>query len=1343
MARFQSGTNDVRLDGIAEPVNDDQAANKQYVDEHVVANPSGTDGNNLTRVTIDGTNYNIASGGGGGGVDTRSEVEALIGDTNTLVTIGTYTLVTTADPASDGQIRLLDTDGTSLTSTSNFVDVRSILVRGSDDKNKGVLARMVNGSRVVILSSTGSYSATTSANVSSSGEVDTLAFTSTSRRHASNGTIGSGSITLLIKPSTSDIITGADIVNNSLTTRQLNATDEATIGQVPVKHSSNTGDDTFEWVDRIQDDDITTARIVDRAVTADKIATDAVIQATIADSAVDEARLQISNTGTNGQFLQKQSGNTGGLTWASVTGGSGSGIETYADSTAYTAGTLVYSISNHHAYYVQSDVASTNTTAPPDNPEHFVDLGYLSKDQADALYLPRPSLGEALVTDLSGATTIADRADATGTIRVTGFIDSTTAQIGFWPGTYDFGNFPTSSQTFQARTSSTTWADLFTGNYSNIAMNFGASISNGFIQAFGSGHAGGNAIEIALRRGTGGDNNWAIWRFNGGYYGTEGHVIYFGRQSPTLVASQGSPGNEHLDLYLSLTSAGAYSAISTQLTAENVVIGGDGLVRQVGTDMIEDDAVTAPKLSAPADTNTNGPLITPNGGLQQGTDGRFQLSSAFVDAASTLALVTRYRYSTSIETGDFFFSQLIQDTQSLQVGSAPGNWNAIRSFVLRGDDRNTPSRSMASLASYFGQGSILEVRALETNSDGDLVRTGDYGIYAINESNFNDRLSGTTYNVLNITPADNTSLDIRDSGQTDGYGQSVYTGLIASNGSPIITDNTEYEITLHGRQRSISGTNALPRTIRNFAIADDTIAEAKLDIANAPSNARLLGWFGSPTGGEWRWGDPTLGVYRNQWGAANIGTGQVTPVNSPIADGQFILADTATQVGFNNLGSGESLSGISHIGISTITATVNGSNEDVRLASGHLKNNSVIHIERNDDSSHWAFLQITDNSPFSSGQLTSFRAVNVIASNGSGPTAANQLWNITLRPAPFMPTINDDLPDGEIEGDKLNVTATTTGATSVLSRDANDNLEEGPYADFSSSDAGIVNSPGTGTHPNPDTIANAIQTQPLRFTTNSNGILAGTRGWQLIHDGSGVLATPTTWDAFDNSADDVGLWISVEDLTAAERARLTAFGNSNDRNTLEVLIVNAEDHHSYMIANFGPDAIDTTDDTLNDGDGGHFVDLGGGSFTIVAQQGSPSANLKFYFPISLTGTVDLSETTPNADRFVDANNAWTELNVNPLNTLQNVLDTQLSPYRLVGYDVSSSTVKYKQWDTKIDGHIYHFTVFYNFTSGTITTAQVYHGHWTTTPTGTDATSFLFGTRTYTTTGGITTWSDSV
>jgi len=85
---------------------------------------------------------------------------------------------------------------------------------------------------------------------------------------------------------------------------------------------------------------VTTAKIVDDAVTADKLANsiNTAIAAntaktsnvthtgevtggtalTIADGKVDAANLKVSNTPSNGQFLSAQSGNTGGLTWAAV-----------------------------------------------------------------------------------------------------------------------------------------------------------------------------------------------------------------------------------------------------------------------------------------------------------------------------------------------------------------------------------------------------------------------------------------------------------------------------------------------------------------------------------------------------------------------------------------------------------------------------------------------------------------------------------------------------------------------------------------------------------------------------------------------------------------------------------------------------------------------------------------------------------------------------------------------------------------------------------------------------------------------------------------------------------------
>ena len=71
---------------------------------------------------------------------------------------------------------------------------------------------------------------------------------------------------------------------------------------------------------KIADDAVVAAAIADDAVVTAAIADDAITSALIADDAVNEARLQISNAGSNGQALTKQSGNTGGLTWASVGG---------------------------------------------------------------------------------------------------------------------------------------------------------------------------------------------------------------------------------------------------------------------------------------------------------------------------------------------------------------------------------------------------------------------------------------------------------------------------------------------------------------------------------------------------------------------------------------------------------------------------------------------------------------------------------------------------------------------------------------------------------------------------------------------------------------------------------------------------------------------------------------------------------------------------------------------------------------------------------------------------------------------------------------------------------------
>jgi hypothetical protein len=140
-------------------------------------------------------------------------------------------------------------------------------------------------------------------------------------------------------------VTTAKIADNAVTTAKIadNAITSAKIG-VDVIVAADLAANSIT-VSEIQDDAVTTAKIADDAITsaliADDaitsalIADDAVVQAAIADDAVDEARLQISNSGTNGHALTYQSGNTGGLTWAAMAAGV-AGITSSADGTAMT-----------------------------------------------------------------------------------------------------------------------------------------------------------------------------------------------------------------------------------------------------------------------------------------------------------------------------------------------------------------------------------------------------------------------------------------------------------------------------------------------------------------------------------------------------------------------------------------------------------------------------------------------------------------------------------------------------------------------------------------------------------------------------------------------------------------------------------------------------------------------------------------------------------------------------------------------------------------------------------------------------------------------------------------------
>lgn len=83
----------------------------------------------------------------------------------------------------------------------------------------------------------------------------------------------------------------------------------------------------------ITDDSIDSEHYVDASIdeahmSANSIDSDSYVDGSIdlahmSSESVDEDNLHISNAGTNGQFLSKQSGNSGGLTWADAAGGGG------------------------------------------------------------------------------------------------------------------------------------------------------------------------------------------------------------------------------------------------------------------------------------------------------------------------------------------------------------------------------------------------------------------------------------------------------------------------------------------------------------------------------------------------------------------------------------------------------------------------------------------------------------------------------------------------------------------------------------------------------------------------------------------------------------------------------------------------------------------------------------------------------------------------------------------------------------------------------------------------------------------------------------------------------------
>ena len=162
--------------------------------------------------------------------------------------------------------------------------------------------------------------------------------------------------------------------------------------------------------------------IQDDVINSEHIAAGAVDLEHMSSESVDEDNLKISNSGSNGQFLQKQSGNAGGLTWAAPDLSAYAPLAAPALTGTATAVNLTLS-GNLTVNGTTTTVSSTNTTITDNLLE--LNSGASSNANDAGILIERGSTGDNAIIawDESadkftvGTTTAAN--DATGNISIT------------------------------------------------------------------------------------------------------------------------------------------------------------------------------------------------------------------------------------------------------------------------------------------------------------------------------------------------------------------------------------------------------------------------------------------------------------------------------------------------------------------------------------------------------------------------------------------------------------------------------------------------------------------------------------------------------------------------------------------------------------------------------------------------------------------------------------------------------------------------------------------------------------------------------------------------------------
>jgi len=177
------------------------------------------------------------------------------------------------------------------------------------------------------------------------------------------------------------------IADNIVDEANLKVSNAPTNGYFLSAQSGNTGGMTWAEVDTTIANDsidsqhyaagsIDNEHLAANSVDSDNYVDGSIDLAHMSSQSVDEDNLYISNAGSNGQFLSKQSGNNGGLTWADAGGAIPSGtVMAFFQSGAPTGWTKVTSQNDKMLRVVSGTGGGTGGSAAVSSPAHNLAAG--------------------------------------------------------------------------------------------------------------------------------------------------------------------------------------------------------------------------------------------------------------------------------------------------------------------------------------------------------------------------------------------------------------------------------------------------------------------------------------------------------------------------------------------------------------------------------------------------------------------------------------------------------------------------------------------------------------------------------------------------------------------------------------------------------------------------------------------------------------------------------------------------------------------------------------------------------------------------------------------------------